>query len=125
MLTIKILGSGCANCKRLTWLAEQTVNHLGLEAPVVVEDHHDLVGVADHVVVGENGAVRVHDHAGAEAVFAAGFGTVPAVAAAEEEDRLGLAVVVRVRGEIDRALRRAVGRVHDEERRRLEALDRR
>jgi small redox-active disulfide protein 2 len=35
MLTIKILGSGCENCKRLAWLAERTVEHLGIEAQVI------------------------------------------------------------------------------------------
>jgi small redox-active disulfide protein 2 len=35
MLTIKILGSGCENCKRLTWLAERVVNHLSIEAQVI------------------------------------------------------------------------------------------
>lgn len=35
MLTIKILGSGCENCKRLAWLAERAANHLGIEAQIV------------------------------------------------------------------------------------------
>ncbi len=35
MLTIKILGSGCENCKRLAWLAERAVNHLGIEAQII------------------------------------------------------------------------------------------
>ena len=34
MLTIKILGSGCENCKRLAYLAERAVTHLGIEAQV-------------------------------------------------------------------------------------------
>ena len=34
MLTIKVLGSGCENCKRLAWLAERAVNHLGIEAKI-------------------------------------------------------------------------------------------
>ena len=34
MLTIKILGPGCENCKRLAWLAERAVNHLGIEAQI-------------------------------------------------------------------------------------------
>ena len=34
MLIIKILGSGCENCKRLAWLAERTANHLGIEAKI-------------------------------------------------------------------------------------------
>ena len=44
MLTIKILGSGCDNCKRLAWLAERAVNHLGIEAAVVkVTDHPEIM----------------------------------------------------------------------------------
>jgi small redox-active disulfide protein 2 len=35
MLTIKVLGSGCENCKRLAWLAERAAQHLGIEAQVV------------------------------------------------------------------------------------------
>ena len=35
MLTIKILGSGCENCKRLAWLTERTAQHLGIEAQIV------------------------------------------------------------------------------------------
>lgn len=35
MLTIKILGSGCENCKRLAWLTERAANHLGIEAQIV------------------------------------------------------------------------------------------
>ena len=44
MLTIKILGSGCANCKRLAWLAEQSVNHLGIEAEIIkVTEYPDIM----------------------------------------------------------------------------------
>jgi small redox-active disulfide protein 2 len=35
MLTIKVLGSGCENCKRLAWLTERVVNHLGIEAQII------------------------------------------------------------------------------------------
>jgi len=35
MLTIKVLGSGCANCKRLEQLTNKVINDLGLEAEVV------------------------------------------------------------------------------------------
>lgn len=35
MLTIKILGSGCENCKKLAYLAERAVNHLGVEAEII------------------------------------------------------------------------------------------
>lgn len=35
MITIKILGSGCENCKRLAILTERAVTHLGIEAQVI------------------------------------------------------------------------------------------
>jgi small redox-active disulfide protein 2 len=35
MLTIKVLGSGCANCKRLEATVHQAVAQLGVEAQVV------------------------------------------------------------------------------------------
>lgn len=35
MLTIKVLGSGCANCKRLEAVARQAVSKLGVEAEVI------------------------------------------------------------------------------------------
>ena len=35
MLTIKVLGSGCDNCKKLEALARQAVAQMGLEAEVV------------------------------------------------------------------------------------------
>ena len=35
MLTIKVLGSGCENCKRLAWLTERVANHLGVEAQII------------------------------------------------------------------------------------------
>jgi small redox-active disulfide protein 2 len=35
MLIIKILGSGCENCKRLAWLAERAANHLGIEVELI------------------------------------------------------------------------------------------
>lgn len=34
MLTIKILGPGCENCKKLAYLAERAVTHLGIEAQI-------------------------------------------------------------------------------------------
>ena len=44
MLTIKILGSGCENCKRLAWLAERTAQHLGIEAEIVkVTEYPDMM----------------------------------------------------------------------------------
>ena len=44
MLTIKVLGSGCENCKRLAWLAERAANHLGIEAQVMkVTDYNEIM----------------------------------------------------------------------------------
>lgn len=35
MLIIKVLGSGCANCKKLEAVTHQVVDQLGLEAEIV------------------------------------------------------------------------------------------
>ena len=44
MLTIKILGPGCENCKRLAWLTERVVNHLGIEAQIIkVTDYTEMM----------------------------------------------------------------------------------
>ncbi len=44
MLTIKVLGPGCENCKRLAYLAERAVNHLGLQAQIVkVTDYPEIM----------------------------------------------------------------------------------
>ncbi len=34
MLIIKVLGSGCANCKALAYLAQRAVTQLGIEARI-------------------------------------------------------------------------------------------
>ena len=34
MVTIKVLGPGCDNCKRLAWLADHAVTHLGIETQI-------------------------------------------------------------------------------------------
>ncbi len=44
MLTIKVLGSGCENCKRLAYLAERAVTHLAIEAQIIkVTDYKDIM----------------------------------------------------------------------------------
>jgi small redox-active disulfide protein 2 len=44
MLTIKVLGSGCANCKRLEAIAHQAVEQLSIEAKVIkVTDYADIM----------------------------------------------------------------------------------
>ena len=35
MLTIKVLGSGCVNCKRLAQIAHTVITDLGIEAEVI------------------------------------------------------------------------------------------
>jgi small redox-active disulfide protein 2 len=35
MLTIKVLGSGCANCKKLEAMARQAVAYLGVDAEII------------------------------------------------------------------------------------------
>ena len=44
MLNIKILGSGCANCKRLETLTREVVENLGINAEFEkVTDHKDIM----------------------------------------------------------------------------------
>ena len=44
MLNIKILGSGCANCKRLEQIAHKVVTEMGIEAEVVkVTEYPDIM----------------------------------------------------------------------------------
>jgi small redox-active disulfide protein 2 len=55
MLTIKVLGSGCANCKRLEQLAKKVVDQLGVEAEVVKVT--DPTKYADYGVMATPGLV--------------------------------------------------------------------
>ncbi len=44
MLTIKVLGSGCANCKRLEAVTRKVVTDLGMEAEIVkVTDYAEIM----------------------------------------------------------------------------------
>jgi len=44
MLSIKVLGSGCANCKRLEQMARLAIQQLGVEAEVdKVTDHEAIL----------------------------------------------------------------------------------
>ena len=43
MLTIKILGSGCPNCKKVEAIAKQAADYLGIEATFIkVTDYNDI-----------------------------------------------------------------------------------
>jgi small redox-active disulfide protein 2 len=55
MLIIKVLGSGCENCKRLAWLAERVVNHLGIEAKI--EKVTDYVKIMEYPILSTPGLV--------------------------------------------------------------------
>jgi small redox-active disulfide protein 2 len=55
MLTIKVLGSGCANCKRLEQLTKKVVDDLGVEAEVIKVT--DPTKYADYGVMATPGLV--------------------------------------------------------------------
>jgi small redox-active disulfide protein 2 len=44
MLTIKILGPGCSNCKRLELLIRQVVDQMGVQAQIIkVTEYSDIM----------------------------------------------------------------------------------
>jgi len=44
MLTIKVLGSGCPNCKKVESIAHQAVDSMGLQAEIVkVTDYNKIM----------------------------------------------------------------------------------
>lgn len=44
MLTIKVLGSGCANCKRVEQIARKVVTTMGIEAEIIkVTDYNKII----------------------------------------------------------------------------------
>jgi small redox-active disulfide protein 2 len=44
MITVKVLGSGCANCKKLEALTQKVIASLGLEAEVLkVTDYAEIM----------------------------------------------------------------------------------
>ena len=44
MLTIKVLGSGCANCKRLEQIARKVVEDMSMQAEIIkVTDYKDIM----------------------------------------------------------------------------------
>lgn len=55
MLTIKVLGSGCANCKRLEQLTLKVIDELGVEAEVIKIS--DPIKYADYGVMATPGLV--------------------------------------------------------------------
>jgi small redox-active disulfide protein 2 len=43
-LTIKVLGSGCANCKKLEAIAHQVVDQMGIQAEIIkVTEYPDIM----------------------------------------------------------------------------------
>lgn len=44
MLTVKVLGPGCANCQKLAYLTQRAIAHLALEAQIVkVTDYGEIM----------------------------------------------------------------------------------
>jgi small redox-active disulfide protein 2 len=44
MITVKVLGSGCANCKRLEQIANKVIQNLAIEAEIIkVTDFQEIL----------------------------------------------------------------------------------
>ena len=55
MITVKVLGSGCANCKRLEQIARKVIQNLAIESEIVkVTDFQEIM---DHGVLSTPGLV--------------------------------------------------------------------
>lgn len=55
MVTIKVLGSGCANCKRLEQIASKVVDALGIQASI--EKVTDFQKIVDYGIMATPGLV--------------------------------------------------------------------
>ena len=55
MLTIKVLGPGCANCKALAYLAQRAVTQLGIEARI--EKITDYAEITQYPILSTPGLV--------------------------------------------------------------------
>ena len=55
MITIKVLGSGCANCKKVEAVAQQVIDELGIEA--VVEKVTDFAAIHAYPIMSTPGLV--------------------------------------------------------------------
>jgi small redox-active disulfide protein 2 len=44
MITVKVLGSGCANCKKVEGIVQKVIGEMGLDADVVkVTDYNEIM----------------------------------------------------------------------------------
>ncbi len=65
MPTVKILGSGCANCQRLTQLTQQALHELGIQA-------HQVEKVTDYTKIAAYGVMNTPALVVGEQVLTAG-----------------------------------------------------